>query len=149
MKLTDLKNKLETKKGFHSYIADNLADDNVQGDPIEKRFFYINHLNADGTMGKTYVYYLLDTTTQDAWFYNLEAESIDTKEPDTNQKKVDALETYLSSNFNAYFINKIDYTKNWAEADTYKYNATTKLLDKKVVIVYKKGTDPITHIEVA
>jgi len=62
---------LEGKVGFHSIISDELALDNKAGDLIEKRYFYINHTNADGTMGKTYVYYLLDVANDAASFYNV------------------------------------------------------------------------------
>lgn len=137
---------VQSKVGFHSIIEDKLAPDNVAGDPIEKRYLYINHTNADGTMGKTFVYYLLDTVNDVASFYNVEREALDVKEPTAENKKYDALQNYLKANFNAYFIGRFDPINNWAEADTYKLE--TGKLTKKTVIVYKQGANPISHLEV-
>lgn len=134
------------KKGFHSIIEDRVAPDNIQGDTIEKRFLYVNHTNADGTMGKTFVYYLLDTANDVASFYNVEPESVDIKEPSVGQKKLDALENYLSSNFDAFFVVRYDLKNNWAEADTFKLSAG-KLIAMKI-IVFKKGNNPINHLEI-
>lgn len=146
MKKAQLIQKIKAKKGFHSIIKDELAPDHVQGDPIQKRFFYVNHVNADGTAGKTYVFYLWDEATDDAWFYNMEAEAVDAKEPSSDQKKLSALQNYLKANFNAYFVIRADLENNWAEADTYKLE-TGKLTYKKVM-VFKQGSSPISHLEI-
>lgn len=140
---------VQNKAGFHSIIKDELAPDNVPNDPIEKRYLYVNHTNSDGTMGKTYVYYLYDEANDNAAFYNVEPEAVDMKAISSNQEKLDALQNYLATNFDAFFVIRYDFTNNWAEADTYKYNTTSKLLDKKTVIVYKKGSNPIAHLVVA
>ena len=87
---SELQAALEAKKGFVSIINDELAQDHVSGDKIEKRRFYINHTNSDGTMGKTFVYYLHNIETDEANFYNVEPEAVDAREPSTEQKKVDA-----------------------------------------------------------
>lgn len=134
------------KKGFHSIVQDEVAPDNIQGDPIEKRFLYVNHTNADGTMGKTFVYYLYNSSTDEASFYNVEPESVDSKEPNSDQKKLDALMVYLKSNFNAYFVVRYDLSNNWAEADVFTL-VTGKLTPKKVM-VFKKGANPISHLEI-
>lgn len=137
---------VEAKKGFHSIIKDELAPDHVPGDPIEKRFLYVNHLNADSTMGKTFVFYLFNPATDEAWFYNIEAEAVDAKEPTTEQKKINALQTYLTGKYAAFFVNRFDTVNNWAEADVYVLTAGK--LAKKTVLVYKKGTNPIADVDI-
>lgn len=137
---------VQAKIGFHSIIQDELARDHVPGDPIEKRFLYVNHANADGTMGKTYVYYLHDVQNDVASFYNVEPESVDVKEPSADQKKVAALENYLKANFNAFFVNRVDLKNNFAHATVYKLDAGN-LVESKV-IVYKMGTNPISHLPI-
>lgn len=137
---------VKAKKGFHSIIQDELAPDHITGDPIEKRFLYINHLNADGTMGKTFVYYLYDTVKNIASFYNVEPENVDAKEPSIDQKKIDALQAYLKQKYNAYFVGRFDTVNNWAEADVFVLTAGK--LVKKSVIVYKQGSSPIADLEV-
>lgn len=139
----ELQTKIENKVGFHSIIKDDVAPDNVPNDPIEKRYFYVNHTNADGTMGKTFVYYLHDTANDVAWFYNMETEAVDTKEPTTDQKKLDALQNYLKATFNGFFINRLDIVNNWAEADVYEVSGQD--LTKSTVLVFKQGSNPITH----
>lgn len=146
MTKAQLQAQLEAKKGFHSIIKDELAPDHIVDDPIEKRYFYVNHVNADGTAGKTFVYYLHDTVNDTAWFYNAETESVDAKEPTTEQKKLDALQAYLKTNFNAYFVIRFDVENNWAEADTYKLE-NGKLTHAKVM-VFKAGSNPISHLEI-
>ena len=142
----ELLTKVQAKVGFHSIIKDVLAPDHEAGDPIEKRYLYINHLNADGTMGKTYVFYNFDEANNLAWFYNVETEALDNKAIGADQIKLNALTAYLKANFNAYFVNRFDLSNNWAEADTYKLEASK--LTKKAVIVYKQGANPISHLEV-
>lgn len=138
--------QVAAKKGFHSIIKDDVAPDNVPNDPIEKRYLYVNHTNADGTMGKTFVYYLYDTSNDNASFYNVEPESVDQKEPSVDQKKLNALETYLSTNFNAFFVLRFDMNHNWAEADVFKVSAGK--LTKGSVLVFKQKGQPINHLEI-
>lgn len=138
--------KVQAKPGFHSIISDEVAQDNIIGDPIEKRVLYINHINADGTRGKTFVYYLYETATDTASFYNVEVEALDAKEPNTDQKKIDALEAYLGGKYAAYFINRFDLRQNLAEADVYTLAAGK--LTKKTVLVYKRGANPIADADV-
>lgn len=146
MTKAQLQSAVEAKKGFLSIIKDELAPDHVAGDPIQKRFFYVNHVNADGTAGKTFVYYLWDEANDTAWFYNVETESVDAKEPTTEQKKLNALQAYLKANFNAYFVIRFDFDNNWAEADVFKLT-TGKLVASKVM-VFKAGNNPISHLEI-
>jgi len=137
---------IEAKVGFVSIIKDEEASDNVAGDIVRKRYFYVNHTNADGTAGKTYVYYLLNTNTNEAWFYNTAPEALDIKEPTTDTVKINALNEYLKSNFNAYFVNRVDVVNNWAEADV--FTLVSGSLQKKAVIVYKPTVGNINHLEV-
>lgn len=144
----ELLNKVTTKQGFQSIIMDTLAPDHVNGDTIEKRFFYINHVNADGTAGKTYLYYLHDTINDVAWFYNVEAETVDAREPSADQKKINALQAYLKANFAAYFllVGRIDTVNNWAEAEV--FTLAGGVLTRSKVLVFKKGTQQITHLTI-
>lgn len=146
MTKAELVTRVEAKKGFHSIIEDKIAPDNTPGDPIEKHFFYVNHLNADGTMGKTYLFYLYNPATDEAWFYNTETETIDAKEPTTDQKKIEAFNAYLAGKYEAFFIERMNLPQNWVEADVFTLN--TGKLTKKKVIVRKKGTNPIVDIDV-
>ena len=139
--------KVQGKVGFHSVIQDELAPDNIASDPIEKRFLYVNHLNTSGTMGKTFIYYLQDKANDEVWFYNVESESVDLNEPNTQEKKLNALENYLKVTFDAYFIKlgMIDYENNWAEAIV--YNKVAQDLVKEDVLVFKQGT-VISHLKI-
>lgn len=139
----ELITKVENKVGFLSIVQDALAPDNIPGDPISKRYLYINHTNADGTMGKTYVYYLWDTVNDVASFYNVETEALDVKEPSTDQKKLDSFKIYLGTNFSAYFILRSDLQNNWVEADV--FTVTGSDLTKSTVLAIKNGTNPINH----
>lgn len=148
MNKAELLQKVQSKIGAGSIIQDELAPDHVEGDKIEKRYLYINHINSNGTAGKTYVYYLYNTETDDTWFYNTEVEHLDPYEPTTDLVKLNALREYLSTNFDAYFLDreKIDLTNNWAEAIVYTKAANE--LVKETVLVFKKGTGPVTHLKV-
>ena len=146
MTKAQLQTAVEAKKGFKSIIEDKVAPDNISGDPIEKRFFHVNHTNGDGTAGKTFLYYLHDTKNDEAWFYNVETESVDSKEPNADQKKLTALEAYLKVNFDAYFSIRADLVNNWTEADVFKLTAG-KLVSSKVM-VFKKGSSPISHLTI-
>lgn len=146
MTKAQLKTQIESKKGFHSIIADEISPDNVQGDPIEKRYFYVNHTNADGTMGKTFMYYLHDTANDVATFFNDEIEALDAREATANEKKIQALTNYLKANFNAYFVIRIDTTNNWAEADVFKLSSGNLVASK--VMVFKTGNNPISHLNI-
>lgn len=141
--------KVQGKVGFKSIIADEQASDTppiTDTNKIEKRFLKVATLNADGTAGITFVFYLEDTVTHEVWFYNTEPEAIDTKEAGADQKKLAALETYLKATFDGHFVIRMDYANNFAEAETFKANAGK--LDRKKVLVFKKGTNPITHLEI-
>jgi len=135
---------VESKVGFHSIIRDELAPDHIPGDTIEKRFFHINNVNANGTMGKTYVYYLHNTANDEASFYNAEPESVDTQELTAEEKKFRAIDVYLNTTFAAFFVTRRSsfLNKVWVEADVYVDGAS---LTKNTVIVTKVGTANPTH----
>ena len=134
---------VEAKQGFHSIIKDELASDHVPSDPIEKRFLYVNHTNADGTMGKKFVYYLYDTVNDIASFYNVE-EELDLKKLPTKVEQLKALEAYLAGKYQAYFVIRYDLDQKVAEADVFELENST--LTKKRVLVFKKGTNPINDL---
>ena len=145
----DLIAKIQAKVGFKDIISDELAPDSpdvTETNKIEKRFFKVATINADDTAGITFVFYLFDTVTGEAWFYNVEPEAVDIKEPNTDQKKLDALQAYLKANFDAYFTLRWDLVNNWAEADTYKVESGA--LKAQKVMVFKRGTNPITHLNI-
>lgn len=145
MKKTDLITKLENKDGFKSIVSDKKAPDSPDG-ALEKRFLEVATINADGTAGIYHVYYLHDTATDDAWFYNVEVEALDNKAVSSEQVKLNTLADYLKTNFDAYFVVRYDLTNLWAEADVFKL--TTGKLVKSSVVVYKKGNSPISHLNV-
>lgn len=86
------------------------------------------------------------------WFIDNDGDvawqTTNTLEPkeNTTQKKQAALEAYLSAQFNAYFINRADLDNNWAEADV--YTVKSGVLEKSVVLVFKRGNNPISHLVV-
>lgn len=140
-----LLDKVAAKVGYHSLVKDELALDNVAGDLIEKRYLYVNHINNDGTMGKKFVYYLLDTVNDLASFYNVE-EELDRFEVSPEVKALQALQAYLGNKYQGYFIIRYDLQQQIAEADVFTLSAGT--LTKKTVLVFKKGTNPISDIDV-
>lgn len=142
----DLLAAVAAKKGFVRVISDSLAPDNIAGDTVEKRRLLIEHNNADGTAGITNVFYLHNTSNDDAKFYNVEPSALDNQEPDPNTKKLQALEGYLSSKYAAYFIGRVDLVKNWAEADV--FTLTAGKLAKKSILIFKQGANPINDLDV-
>ncbi len=146
MTLQALIAKIEAKQGFHSFIngvEGELARDHVPGDPIEKRCFYVNHTNADGTMGKKFVYFLYDRANDSASFYNVE-EELDFKKLPPKVEQLKALEAYLAGKYEAYFVIRYDLDQKVAEADVFELENST--LTKKRVLVFKKGTNPINDL---
>jgi hypothetical protein len=138
-----LLDKVAAKTGYVSIAKDDLAPDHIPGDPIEKRYLYINVLNADGTMGKTYQYYLYNTTDGTAAFYNVESEVLDTKAMTNDQKRFDNIEKYLKQNFHSYFIREVNMNIDTLFADVYTDNGTN--LVKQQVAAFKRGTNAIEH----
>lgn len=137
---------VQGKPGFVKVIDDKTAQDNVQGQEPQKKYLVVEHTNTDGTSGITNVFYLHNTTTDEAKFYNVEPASFDLREPGSEAKKELALRAYLEGKYQAFFINRIDYINNWAEADVYSLNVDK--LTKKTVVVYKKTGQPIADIDV-
>lgn len=89
------------------------------------------------------VWFMVDTITGDAdW------QTQDTLEPEKNTltTKQRSLEAYLKANFNAFFIGRIDFENNWAEADVYKI--TNGKLVKSTVLVYKDNSNVVTHVDI-
>jgi hypothetical protein len=86
------------------------------------------------------VWFIVDTETGEATWQN-----VDTLEPDKNTSaaKEKAFANYLASTFVAYFVNRSDLVNNWAEADVYEVSGQD--LAKSTVLVFKQGSNPITH----
>lgn len=143
MTKAELHAEIATKTGFVTIAGDNKSPE-VLPAPYEKRYVEVMVDNEDGTANTVRVSYLYNTDTDDAKYFALEPEGF-VKES-ANVKKQKALEDYLAANYEAYFINRADLTNNWAEADVYTLD--TGNLTKKTVLVYKKGTNPITDMDV-
>lgn len=137
---------IATKTGYTRTISDKLAPDSIAGDTVEKRHIVVEHTNSDGTAGITNVYYLLDTTSDQAKFYNAEPEAFDFQELSVVAKKQEALEKYLKGKYNAYFLSRVDLVNNWAEVDV--FTLTTGKLVKKSILVFKQGNNPINDLDV-
>lgn len=138
---------VEGKTGYVAILKDAVAPDNVAGTK-EKRYMLVETLNTDGTKGITNVTYVLDTGTDEAWFYNAEPVSFDTGVVSVPQATIDALKAYCVANFEAYFLipERIDAENNWAVVEAYTVSGSD--LAKSTVMVYKKGTNPITHVTI-
>ena len=148
MKKADIIAKIQGKVGIHSFVDDKPAPDNIQNDVLQKHYFLINNLNADGTMGKTYVYYLLDTVTGDCFFYNTEVETLDIKDSGTEQKRIINMKKYLENKYFAFFTGAtyLETGNAFIEATVFVLNVDK--LTKKNVIVFKKGATPINDYDV-
>lgn len=146
MKKTDFITSVEAKKGFVRVIKDEIAPDNIVDDFLEKRYLTVQHLNADQTMGITYIFYVYNKNTDDANFYNQEPENLDVKEETVEVKRLRRMENHLKTKYRAYFINRFDLANFWAEAEVYVQTADK--VTKKTVLVLKEGTNPIMDIDV-
>ena len=147
MNKAELLKKIEEKVGFKAIVSDRLALDSpkiTNTNKIEKRYFEVATTNADGTAGITFVFYLLDTLNNEAWFYNTEPEAVDIKEPTTENKKLNRLLNYLESNFHSFFVDQVNMDINTVFADVYILEVGS--LVKKRVAVFKRGETPIKHL---
>ena len=86
------------------------------------------------------VWFIVDNEADEATWQN--ADQLDPEE-NAVAKKQAALEAYLASNFAGYFVNRADLENLWAEADVYEVSGQD--LSKSTVLVFKKGSNPITH----
>lgn len=92
------------------------------------------------------------TNTFNVWFMvdggQATWQNEDTLNPEVNttQVKMDALKEYLKATFAGYFILRTDLDNNWAEAEVYTVSGQD--LAKSTVLVFKQGTNPITHRKV-
>ena len=96
----------------------------------------------DGT-NVTNVWFMVDLATGNATW-----QMQDTLENDKNTYEVkrNLLNAYLKANFAGFFLLRVDLDNNWAEADVYTVSGSD--LAKSTVLVYKQGTNPITHRKV-
>jgi len=131
---------VEAKSKFIRWATEPVLD-STEGD-VELWHGRAYHTTTDGT-NVFNVWFHVDKTTGDATW-----QTFDSFEPEanTNAIKQKALTDYLSANFDAYFVVQADLENNWAEADVYKLN--TGKLDKFKVLVFKKGGNPISHLDV-
>lgn len=146
MTKSQLLTAVQGKAGFVAILADTLATDSVGAK--QKRFLTVETLNADGTKGITNVFYIHDTGTDEAWFYNVEPLGFEKETKTVDQQTLDALNAYCKANFAAYFLipDRIDAVNKWAVVEA--YTVSTGKLAKKNVMVYKQGTNPITHVDI-
>lgn len=89
------------------------------------------------------VWFIVDAATGEANWQN--ADTIDTSES-VEAKKMTSLENYLKTNFDAHFLGRIDLDNLWAEADVFKL--TNGALTQSKVLVFKKGSAPVAHLNV-
>lgn len=146
MTKSQLLTAVQGKAGYVATIADTLAPDSVG--TKQKRFLLVETLNADGTKGITNVFYIHDTETDEAWFYNIEPVGLQKESKDISAQAVDALTTYCKATFNAFFLihDRIDPINKWAVVEA--YTLSNGQLQKKNVMVFKQGTNPVTHLEI-
>ncbi len=146
MKKADLLAAVAAKAGYVAVIADKLATDSVG--TKEKRYLVVETLNADGTKGISNVFYVHDTATDDVWYYNVEPKTFDLTEKPVDQQTLEALHAYCKANFAAYFLipERIDAQNKWAVVEA--YTVSTGKLAKSLKMVYKQGSNPITHIDI-
>jgi len=146
MKKQDLITKLSTKKGFKGIISDELASDTPAGKKLEKRFFLVESINTDGTVGISYVYYLYDIEADEAQFYNAEPEKFDNQEDTKEVKRRKQLETHLKNKYLTYFVLRQDSENDAIEADV--YTLTGETVTKKTVIAVRNADKTINDFEV-
>ena len=142
MTKAELQTTIENKSGFVAIVSDNPAPDNLVG-AKQKRYFLIEVENQDGTRGIMNVTYIHDTENDLAYFYNVEPLSFEKEYKTTEQQTQDALEAYCSDNFHAYEIKQVNVEKRWAIVTSYVLSAGQ--FTKTENIVYKQGTNPLTH----
>lgn len=135
--------KVQSKPGFVRIVSDSIAPDSRDSE-VDKKFLTVQVQNEDGTNNYVNVFYTENKATLDVNFFALEPVSF-TKETD-NQKKQDALETYLKGKYAAFFITRFDFQNNWAEADVYVQGDGN--VSKKTVLVFKRGANPITDVDI-
>lgn len=146
MTKAELLTAVEGKTGYVATLADTLALDSIG--TKQKRFLVVETLNADGTKGITNVFYVHDTQTDEAWFYNVEPVGFQKESKSLEAQAVGAIENYCKTNFNAHFLlrDRIDAVNKWAVVEVYTLN--TGKLEKKNIMVFKQGANPITHLEI-
>lgn len=144
MTKSQLLTAVQGKAGYVATIADTLAPDSVGAK--QKRFLTVETLNADGTKGITNVFYIHDTGTDEAWFYNVEPIAFDKAVVSVGAQAEKALNDYCKATFDAFFVSRVDGVNKWAEVQAFVLNAGN--LEKKNVLVFKKGANPITHLNV-
>lgn len=144
MTKSQLLTAVQGRAGYVATIADTLAPDSIG--VKQKRFLTVETLNADGTKGITNVFYIHDTGTDEAWFYNVEPTAFDKTVVSVEEQVAKALNDYCKANFEAFFVSRVDGVNKWAEVQAFVLNNGN--LEKKNVLVFKKGTNPITHLNV-
>jgi hypothetical protein len=106
---------------------------------IEKHNGIAYITTPDGT--NTYnVWFMVDTATGEATW-----QTLDTMTPEANTLNAvqKSLDDYLKATFPAYFVVRVDAINRWAEAEV--FNVAGQDLSRQKVLVYKQGSNPITH----
>lgn len=137
MNKTEFIASVEAKPQFIKWaIAPALKE--TKGD-IEK-WLGVAFVNTPDGVNTFDVWFMVDKATGEANWQNF-----DSLEPEKNTTAIKnkALENYLKSTFAAYFVNRVDLENNWAEADVYEVSGQD--LAKSTVLVFKQGSNPITH----
>ena len=143
----ELLTKITKKVGFVAILKEDVSSDSIDLIKV-KKYLMVETLNSDGTKGITNVTFIHNSETDEAWFYNVEPIVFDNQVKPVSQIIIDALNEYCLANFEAHFLipERIDAINQWAVVEAYILEAG-KLKQSKVM-VYKKGDDPIAHIEI-
>jgi len=111
----------------------------TQGD-YQKGHFTTIIMEPQGGRNFRPIWFIRNTVTDETGY-----QTANTLDPTKNLTKIKqaVLTNYLETNFEAYFIERLDFVNNWAEATVYE--VATNDLSMSKVLVYKKGTNPVTH----
>jgi len=144
----ELITKVEGKVGFKSIVKDELAGDSPEvseSQKIEKRYFEVATVNGDGTAGITFVFYVYNTETEEAWFYNQEVEALDIKEPTVNQKKIEKIINHLDDNYDFVEVIAADEGKERVKARVNKFNTNGGSVESFVIGYKDSVTKEFKH----
>jgi hypothetical protein len=142
--------RVMAKEGFVSIIDDKTAPDSPQSTigVKEKRYLLIETINTNGTAGQVALFYIHDMQADVVRFYGVEPVSL-ASDYDTEDTKVYRLiSNYCKNTFTAYFIipDRVDVLNKWAVVEAYTESAGK--LARRSVLVFKKGINPVTHIDI-
>lgn len=103
---------------------------------------YITTTNGTNTWN---IFFMVDASTGETTW-----QEFNTLEPEktVENTKYASLQNYLKGKYEAFFIkgDRVDLTNNWAEAEVYSLSADK--LTRKTVLVFKKGNNPVSDLDI-